>query len=271
MLFGKKKNEVIVCLDTTNDGSAFLDDLHKTLKGYDLIYISDPLSLPYEGRKEEEIESIIGHMLDKALEYNPKCVMVFADGLYEYGQNALKKCPVPVIYLTELLLDCLKGYEQKNIALALKEEALSSNIYQKAVKYNHLYTISLNHMALDSSNEVEFNYEVNFKNTCPKTEESFALIDQLVSSIKEKEIDVFLTSSPRLNRFNIEIGEFLKNGNGIDCDCVNITEVLIKAIKGMITVNEKNKVGTLKIISSQKEQILKEELSDLKTVYLLEE
>lgn len=248
MLFHKRNRPLIGVADSGCDGFALVRVLQERYPWADIVYANDPLSLPFEGRKPEEITAILSHVLDTVLENYPCAIVVASDLLAEHGEAVFQRSPVPVIWTTRLADELLRTkYEQKNILLLARSETLAANLYQKGLKYNHLYTIPSDPL------------EALVRTTRVKTEESFLACQKILLPVRGKDVDVVIAPSPSLASLSIEIGEFVKTSGGFAAEFPDITLLTAEALARNVSV-ERGK-GSVRVCTSLKEEAFKKETS----------
>ncbi|MGD9605236.1 MAG: hypothetical protein AB7V00_03640 [Bacilli bacterium] len=197
--------EAIGLLDIGMESFPVLYFLSKTFKHERFIYVNDLDNMPYEGQKPEVILGFVQKNMKRMLEQPIKLLIVGSDVIWEYAQDYLKSLEIPVINIVDSLIDHVnEHYEQKNIVLLAKNAVLEANIYQKNIKYNHLYSLP--------SDELE----AVVLNHITKTSKSFYTAKETLLPAIRKEIDVVLTSTPLLMLVRTEMEEYLRGAEITD-------------------------------------------------------
>lgn len=197
-------------LDMGIEGISVLKEFSNKFKYEDIIYINDFRNYPYEGRTEEDINTLVKAKVELLLKYNIKLLVVVSDCIIEYCTTYLNSLPIPVVNIVNSLIEFTNdNFELKNMVLLAKQSILEANMYQKNFKYNHLYNISADGLV-----------EVMDKNEI-KTSESFYQANIALSKIARRDLDVLICSSPYLTCLKTEFLEFAKIPS-----IINVGEVL---------------------------------------------
>lgn len=237
-----KKNPIGI-IDVSVDGLNILSSLTKEFKNEDFIYFNDIKNLPYEGKDPSIIHKYIKANLEFLLSQNIKLLIVISDTICEYGEEILSSINVPVIQIVDSIINYMnKNYENKNIILCSKDYILKANLYQKNIKYNHLYSISSNKMESIISNDKI------------KTMKSFNVAFDSFKTIQSKDLDVLVYTAPWIELLKTEINEALKVK-----EIIKIGDIISSSIKESKIDFYKNRKGKITVFTTAS----KEEFSKL--------
>lgn len=193
------KKKAIGIIDMSFEGFNVLNGLVNKYRNDDFIYINDQLNSPYEGKEEEVIVELIKKNVERLMEYEIKFLIVVSDTIIEYGSEYLSSLNLPVVDLVNSFIEYVNElYELKNMMLLAKKTILDTNMYQKKLKYNHLYNI-----ASDDLMEI-------MDNNLLKTSKSFQVTSDKFQHLSKRDIDILISSSPYLVKLKTEILEYLK-------------------------------------------------------------
>jgi glutamate racemase len=191
--------DAIGILDMGMETLPFVYILSKIFRRERFVYANDLKNQPYEGQSPESIMNYVKTNMERLLSQNLKLVIVGSDVIFEYTQAYLQSLSIPVINVVDTLIDYVNtNYEQKNIVLLAKNSVLEANLYQKNIKYNHLYSLP--------SDELES----IIMNKLTKTTKAFYTAKETLAPAIKKEVDIVITSSPFLTLMKIELEEYLK-------------------------------------------------------------
>lgn len=208
-----KKNPIGI-LDEGYQGINVFRGLSKKYKNEDFIYVNDIINSPYEGKEEEVINQHVKEKVDFLLLLGVKAIVVVSSAIVEYCSSYLNSISIPVIRIDEAIIKYISSeFEQKNIALVARESIIKANIYQKFLKYNHLYAIFS-----DELEKIVLDKKV-------KTSQSFSKMREACKYILNKEVDIFMITDSYIENLYTEINEYVK------ADTVsNLTDIIEREI-----------------------------------------
>lgn len=226
-----KDNRNIIVLDMGIGGLSVLNSLKQELVDETIVYINDLDIENYEGMEFYDIERRIEILIERALKYNPKLLVLVNDTLIEYGKDYFEKIDIDKVYIVDEIIDYVnQNYELKNMAFFAPQGIIESNMYQKNFKYTRLYNLNADNMNRSLSNALM------------KTSESFSDMKLALLPIYKKELDVIVSTIPNMLLFQTEIYEYVKSR---DVDIIPLDKIILDA--------------TLK-----KLKLIREELNDVK-------
>jgi glutamate racemase len=220
--------DAIGIIDVGMESFFLLPALSKAFKRERFVYINDLKNEPYEGKTPDAIMSCVQKNIMRLQEQNIKLLIVGSDVIWEYCQTYLQTLKIPIINIVDTLINYVnEKFEQKNICLLAKNSVLEANLYQKNIKYNHLYSLP--------SDELE----AIINNNMTKTTKAFYTAKVVLLQSIKKDVDVVITSSPFLNLMKIEIEEYLKGA-----EITNVADIWIENIKASgISFHDKKRGG----------------------------
>lgn len=236
----KHKSIPIGILDGGLEGINVFESLSKKYPHQQFIYINDLNNYPYEEKTETEIANTVKKNVEELLKYNVSKIIVVNNSIIEYCEDYLKSLNIPVIKITDILINYLNNnYEHKNILLLAKQYIIKANLYQKNLKYNHLYNVF--------SDELE---EVILKKQV-RTAKSFEKMQEVLSTVNNREYNILVYVDSYMQNFRIEFNEY-----NIGNDILDYAEVVSKAVEEEIDNTKRNK-GNLIISDLEKKEFLK--------------
>ena len=247
------KKQAIGILDGGLEGINIFERLVKDYPYESFIYLNDLDNYPYEGQDEKDILKSIKKNVEILQNNNVKAILVVNNSIIEYGSEYFSTLELPIYEFSEYLIDYINEvYGHKNVGLVAKDYIAKANIYQKKIKYNHLY--SINSEALD---EVILNKEV-------KTAKSFKVVYDTFQTVKSKDYYVLLLSDSYLNNLRIEFGEYIK------CDEItDVSAIVSKAMKDKVeNVGRMKKKGIVLTKLNKKEFLKKAYWLDIKVKFI---
>ena len=211
-----KDTLLIGVLDGGFEGINIFSRLTKDYPYQTFIYLNDPTNYPYEGKEEKEILNCIKKNTETLINEGCKIILVVNNSIIEYGSEYFEKIEnVKILKFSDFIIDYVnENYEHKNVGLLAKEYIIKANIYQKNIKYNHLYGIPS-----DELDKIILNEEV-------KTAKSFKVVFDTFQTVKSKEYNVLVVTDSYLNNLRIEFSEYIK------CDEItDLSAIVSKALK----------------------------------------
>lgn len=267
--FISKLNKPVVVLDLAYSSMYSLNKLKEALPYESIVYINDLEKDTYEATDADMIQDIPGiieeikRLVDMALKYEPKLLVVASDSILEYGKEVLDNVNIPKIYITDVICEEVnKNFEFKNMAFFATQGIIEANLYQKNFHYSRLYNLNADNM-MDA-----------LKNFKMKTSDSFNQVKIALYPMYKKDVDVIIPSISNILLFQTEIFEYAKDQNK-DLSILKIDEILANASKKMIKYNADMKLKAKKevyilvnrIDKAQNIKELKLKEKDLKKTY----
>ena len=267
--FISKLNKPVVVLDLAYSSMYSLNKLKEALPYESIVYINDLEKDTYEATDADMIQDIPGiieeikRLVDMALKYEPKLLVVASDSILEYGKEVLDNVNIPKIYITDVICEEVnKNFEFKNMAFFATQGIIEANLYQKNFHYSRLYNLNADNM-MDA-----------LKNFKMKTSDSFNQVKIALYPMYKKDVDVIIPSISNILLFQTEIFEYAKDQNK-DLSILKIDEILANASKKMIKYNADMKLKAKKevyilvnrIDKAQNTKELKLKEKDLKKTY----
>ena len=267
--FISKLNKPVVVLDLAYSSMYSLNKLKEALPYESIVYINDLEKDTYEATDADMIQDIPGiieeikRLVDMALKYEPKLLVVASDSILEYGKEVLDNVNIPKIYITDVICEEVnKNFEFKNMAFFATQGIIEANLYQKNFHYSRLYNLNADNM-IDA-----------LKNFKMKTSDSFNQVKIALYPMYKKDVDVIIPSISNILLFQTEIFEYAKDQNK-DLSILKIDEILANASKKMIKYNADMKLKAKKevyilvnrIDKAQNIKELKLKEKDLKKTY----
>ena len=241
------KKQAIGILDTNIDNIAIINFLEKSFPYEHFIYVYDPECLQYEGLPEDEIKLRVQKNLDYLLARQVKLIITVSSTIVEYCIDILNKISIPVVNIFDSIIDEVNNsYEHKNMVLLADEALLQANIYQKNIRYNHLYPISSD--ALTNL----------IKEQKTKTSISFNTVQEVLKTVICKEVDLIIPTNVNLLLLKTEIEEYMP-----EAQILNVGLLLVEKTKAALLTIEnlaykkKGFVELAKISIKQKDYIKK--------------
>ena len=258
-----KNQNAIVVLDLGFNALYSLNAIKNEFKDETIIYLNDLNKDTYDVVREDEIFDLndvlenIKKLLDRAIKYNPKLIIVVNDSIIEYGKDLLDAVNVEKVYLTDVIIEEInKNYEYKNMAFFASQGIIEANLYQHNFHYTRLYNLNAD------------NITDALKNFKMKTSDSFNQVKNALLPLYKKDVDVIIPTYSNILLFTTEILEYVKDQNK-DIVILNIDSLLAKSAKNIlgnnISTSKKNKKA-LYIIKNKEE--LNKNKKELKQVLL---
>lgn len=245
-----KNQNAIVVLDLGFNALYSLNAIKNEFKDETIIYLNDLNKDTYDVVREDEIFDLndvlenIKKLLDRAIKYNPKLIIVANDSIIEYGKDLLDTVNVEKVYLTDVIIEEInKNYEYKNMAFFASQGIIEANLYQHNFHYTRLYNLNAD------------NITDALKNFKMKTSDSFNQVKNALLPLYKKDVDVIIPTYSNILLFTTEILEYVKDQNK-DIVILNIDSLLAKSAKNIlgnnISTSKKNKKA-LYIIKNKEE------------------
>lgn len=240
--FINKLNKPVVVLDLAYSSMFSLNKIKEALPYENILYINDLEKDTYEVTDADMIQDIPGiveeikRLLDLALKYQPKLLIIASDSIIEYGKEVIDSINVPKIYITDVICEEVnKNFEYKNMAFFATQGIIEANLYQKNFHYSRLYNLNADNM-MDA-----------IKNFKMKTSDSFNQVKIALYPMYKKDVDVIIPSISNILLFQTEIFEYTREQNK-DINILKIDEILASACKDMIKYSTSEKLKAKKEI-----------------------
>ena len=246
-----KGNRNIIVLDMGIGGLSVLNTLKQELVDETIIYINDLDIENYEGMEFYDIERRIEILIERALKYNPKLLVLVNDTLIEYGKDYFEKIDIDKVYIVDEIIDYVnQNYELKNMAFFAPQGIIESNMYQKNFKYTRLYNLNADNMNRSLSNALM------------KTSESFSDMKLALLPIYKKELDVIVSTIPNMLLFQTEIYEYVKSR---DVDIIPLDKIILDAtLKKLKLISEELNDVKIEGLKAKKINIVLKDSEDIK-------
>ncbi|MDD4212914.1 MAG: hypothetical protein PHY42_05935 [Bacilli bacterium] len=245
------KKTPIGLLDMNTENIAILNHLANAFPHEHFIYIYDPDCPQYEGLPEEEIQMRVEKNLNYLLLRQVKLIITLSNSIVEYCRDLLDHVSTPVVNIVDSIVDEVNTqYEHKNMVFLANENMVQANLYQKNLKYNHLYAIFA-----DGLNRL-------IKDQKMKTSESFRVTREAFRLVLSKDVDVIVPIHVNLMLLKTEIREFLP-----ESDLLDIGALLIEKAKAALLTVENIVTRGRGMIEIP--QISKEQKGDYRKILLM--
>ena len=243
-----KDNRNIIVLDMGIGGLSVLNTLKQELVDETIIYINDLDIENYEGMEFYDIERRIEILIERALKYNPKLLVLVNDTLIEYGKDYFEKIDIDKVYIVDEIIDYVnQNYELKNMAFFAPQGIIESNMYQKNFKYTRLYNLNADNMNRSLSNALM------------KTSESFSDMKLALLPIYKKEL---VSTIPNMLLFQTEIYEYVKSR---DVDIIPLDKIILDAtLKKLKLISEELNDVKIEGLKAKKINIVLKDSEDIK-------
>lgn len=208
-----KKN--IGVLDLNIDNIYFLNKLRERFINDDIYYINDLSIEDIDSMEIEEINKKVNDLITYLISKNIDILVIISDNIVEYCEELLNSLSVPVIQIVNETLNYVnENYEYKNIGFLSTTSMIKANIYQKNLRYNHLYNMTGD------------NLQDLIRNHLVKTTESFQEVKNIIAPVFKKDLDIVLPSLINYLMVTTEINEFLR-----EVEVIKIDEILCDIIQ----------------------------------------
>ena len=247
-----KVNQAIGILDGGFEGINIFNRLVKDYPYERFIYLNDPVNYPYEGKEEKEILNAIKKNTEILISQHVSIILVVNNSIIEYGLEYFSSLEINVLKISDFIIDYVnESYEHKNVGLLAKEYIVKANIYQKNIKYNHLYSIPS-----DTLDDIIMNKEI-------RTAKSFKAVDDAFLNSKAKDYNILIVTDSYLNNLRIEFSEY------VSCDeIMDLASVVSKKMKEFLpNVGRIKKKGIVLSILNKKEFLDKAYFLDIRVKF----
>ena len=227
-------------LDGGFEGINIFNRLVKDYPNERFVYLNDVDNYPYEGKEEKVILNAIKKSVGRLLAFGVSKILVVNNSLVEYGSEYFDTLDVKVLKVSDFIIDYVNEYyEHKNVGLLAKEYIVKANIYQKNIKYNHLYSIPS-----DAFDELIMNKEV-------KTAKSFNVVYETFQNVKSKDFNILIVTDSYLNNLRIEFNEYVK------CDeIMDLSMLVSKKMKEYLSSTSRFKKKGVVLLTCKKKEFL---------------
>lgn len=201
-------------LDMSIDNISLLTMLQKAFKYEHFIYVNDQECPEYEGLTEEVILGRVKKNVSFLLSHNVKLIIVVSNTILEYCYDYFNEINVPVINIMDIITAYVNDkYEHRNMVLLANENITNANLYQKRLRYNHIYTLVSN--KLDA---------LIIDNKC-KMQISFDSTKEVFKSVMKKDVDVIIPTTFNLLLLNTEIKEYMRETELLALDTIIVEKI----------------------------------------------
>lgn len=214
----KIEKKIIGVLDLNIDNISILNSLRDTFKNDDIYYINDTSIENVDEMDKNEFNNIIDANIKFLLTKNIEVLVVVSDSIVEYCSELFESLNIPVINVIDETVNYVNEFfEYKNVGFLSSNSMIEANIYQKNIRYNHLYS-----MAGDDLIRLIRTHLV-------KTSESFQETKNVIASVYKKDLDFIVPSMVNFLMVKTEIHEYLK-----DVEIINIGQILVDCVKNAL-------------------------------------
>ena len=236
-----QNKKLIGILDGGLEGINIFNRLVKDYPYERFIYINDLDNYPYEGKEEKVILNAIKKNTETLINLGVELILVVNNSIVEYGSEYFATLDKKVLKFSDFVIDYVnENYEHKNVGLLAKEYIIKANIYQKNIRYNHLYSIPS-----DELDNIILNKEV-------KTAKSFKVVKETFENTKSKDFNILIVSDSYLNNLRIEFAEYLK------CDeIMDLSMIVSRKMKDHLVNEGKFKKKGIVLTNLAKKEFLK--------------
>lgn len=218
----KQVNKKIGVLDLNTDNIYVLNSIREKFVNDDIYYINDLNIENIDEMDIDELKKSVSNSIEFLLSKNVDVILVASDSIIEFCEELFMELKIPVInVITETINFVNEQYEYKNIGFLSTNSMIEANIYQKNIRYNHLYT-----MVGDDLKKLILTHLV-------KTTESFQETKNVVVSIYKKDVDIIIPSLVNFLTVKTEIFEYIK-----DVQILPLDEILVNSIKNVLYKEE---------------------------------
>lgn len=214
----KLPKKTIGVLDLNIDNLYLLNSLRETFKNDDIYYINDTSVENVDEINKDELNEIIAKNLNYLLSKNIEVLLVVSDSIVEFCNELFSELQIPVFNIIDETVNFVnEAYEYKNVGFLSTNSMIEANIYQKNIRYNHLYT-----MNGDELIKV-------IRTNLVKTSESFQETKNVIAPVYKKDLDIIVPSICNYLMVKTEIHEYLK-----DVEIINVIELLVNCVKNTL-------------------------------------
>ena len=218
----KQPNKKIGVLDLNTDNIYVLNSIRNKFINDDIYYVNGLNIDNIDEMDVEELKRSVSKSIEYLLSKNVDVLLVASDSVIEFCEDLITELEVPVINIINETINYVnEQYEYKNIGFLSTNSMIEANIYQKNIRYNHLYT-----MIGDDLKKLILNQLV-------KTTESFQETKNVVVSIYKKDVDIIIPSLVNFLTVKTEIFEYIK-----DAQILPLDEILVNCISNVLYKEE---------------------------------
>lgn len=218
----KLPKKVIGVLDLNIDNICLLNSLRETFKNDDIYYINDMSIENVDEMDKNELNDIIANNLNYLLSKNINVLLVVSDSIIEYCSELFNELKIPVINIIDETVNYVNEfYEYKNVGFLSSNSMIEANIYQKSIRYNHLYSMNGDELIK------------LIRTHLVKTSESFQETKNVIAAVYKKDLDIIVPSLLNFLMVKTEIHEYLK-----DVQLINVNQILIDCVKNILYKEE---------------------------------
>lgn len=211
-------NKNIGVLDLNIDNIYFLNALKDRFKNDNIHYINDMSIDNVDELSADDINKSINNVINYLMSKKIDVLVVVSDSVVEFCEEQLNSLSIPVINIVNESINYVnEQYEYKNFGFLSTTSMIEANIYQKNLKYNHLYSMYGDDL------------KILIRNQLVKTTESFQEVKNVIASIYKKDVDVIIPSLMNFLTVYTEIFEYIK-----DIDILPVDKILCDAVEKVL-------------------------------------
>ena len=235
----KQKSTPIGILDGGVEGINIFSALCKKYPNQTFFYVNDLKNYPYEEKSQNDIIGYVKKNVEYLISLNVSKIIVVNNSIIEYCDEYLKSIGLPVIYITDIIINYLnENYEHKNMLFLAKQYIIKANLYQKNIKYNHLYNVSS-----DELDEIVLKHKT-------KTAKSFEKVREVLWTVHNREYNILIYVDSYLSNLRIEFNEYSTSN-----DILDLSDLVVKTVLNEVD-NTKRNNGNLIISNIEKNEFL---------------
>ena len=210
--------KIIGVIDLNVDNIYLLNSLRETFKNDDIYYINDTSIENVDEIDKNELNDIVNNNLQYLLSKNIQVLLVVSDSIVEYCSELFNGLQIPVINIINETVNYVNEvFEYKNVGFLSTNSMIEANIYQKNIRYNHLYSMNGDEL-------IQL-----IRTHLVKTSESFQETKNVIAPVYKKDLDIIVPSLVNFLMVKTEIHEYLK-----DVQLINVIQVLVDCVKGIL-------------------------------------
>lgn len=214
----KLEKKIIGVLDLNIDNLYLLNFLREAFINDDIYYVNDTSIENVDEMDKDELNSIVNNNLKYLLDKNINVLLVVSDSIVEYCSELFNELEIPVFNIIDETVNYVNElYEYKNVGFLSTNSMIEANIYQKNIRYNHLY------------NMIGDDLIKLIRTHLVKTSESFQETKNVIAPVYKKDLDIIVPTISNFLMVKTEIYEYLK-----DVELININQILIECVKNQL-------------------------------------
>lgn len=236
------KKRPIGVFDSGIGGVTVLDSLIELLPNEDFIYIGDTLNCPYGVKTPTEIANLVTNVTKYLLKQDVKAIVIACNTATANSSHLKEITNIPIIGVIEpTALKALEVSQNNNIAVLSTQATLDSKSYYNLLKKDNN---QIRPLACPEFVELVESGEI-------KTPTSFKVVDEKLTSLKNKNIDTFVMGCTHFGLLEEEILAAVGKVNIVECGKPT-SELLFKILQDQNILNDKKEDGEV-IINTTKD------------------